>query len=330
MLFSSITEKSDNHDLVSIIISTLNEEENIGRLILSVFEQKYRPIEVVVVDGGSRDSTVMIADDLRGKMSNNTFEIKILFEKDFGSLRSSSNARNIGIKNSKGDYVIFFDADFILIDKNLISKVKEGLDQHPWVGVKVIPIIDSWIERNLATSDYSIEYAANVHKYCGVRRKLFRQRMFNPILGFGEDKYFFEHLGMDTMIIDAFVGRHFPHTLSEYKKQRIWYARTLWPYLEMFPSIRNFFELILMPVGSLGLLTFGIIFFEINFVYSLILLLTFIIILMYAFGKSPERSVSRLVYLLFSRSLGSIFYTYGLLRGFIEVYLKHRIFSSRD
>jgi glycosyltransferase involved in cell wall biosynthesis len=317
-------------DLVSIIIPTLNEEDNIGQLILSIFEQKYRPIEVVIVDGGSRDRTIAIIEDLRRKISNTTFEIKVLFERDYGSLRSQPNARNIGIKNSRGKYIVFFDADFILTDKNLISKVKEELDNHPWVGVKVSPIIDSWIEKHLAISDYNPTYGGNIHKYCAVRREVFNRGMFNPILGFREDIYFFEHIGVNVKVIDAFVSRHFPHTLSEYKKQQIWYGRTVWLYLKTFYSPKNILELVLVPVIPLGLLFFGVIFLFVQWIVSLLLIIAFTGIIVRAFAKSPERSLSRLAFILFSRILGGTFYAYGLIKGFYSNILKHQIKSSRE
>jgi len=47
-------------ELVSIIIPTLNEEGNIERLLRSIFSQDYRPIEVIIVDGGSKDNTLEI------------------------------------------------------------------------------------------------------------------------------------------------------------------------------------------------------------------------------------------------------------------------------
>jgi glycosyltransferase involved in cell wall biosynthesis len=318
-----------NNSLVSVIVPTLNEEENISRLILSIFEQKYRPIEVVIVDGGSRDRTIALIEDLKRKMESTSFQIRILFEKDYGSLRSQPNARNIGIKNSKGDYVVFFDADFILTDKNLISKVKEELENHPWVGVKVKPIIDSWIEKHLAINDYSSAYRSNIHKFCAVRREVFNREMFNPVLGFGEDKYFFEHIGVNVKIIDAFVSRHFPHTLSEYKKQQIWYGRTVWLYLKIFYSPKNILELVLAPVIPLGLFVFGVIFLFVQWMVSLLLILAFIGIIVHAFAKSPEKSLSRLAFILFSKILGGTFYAYGLIKGFIQIYLKHQIEGSR-
>jgi len=47
-------------DLFSIVIPALNEEEHIEHLLRSIYEQDYRPIEVIVVDDGSTDATKQI------------------------------------------------------------------------------------------------------------------------------------------------------------------------------------------------------------------------------------------------------------------------------
>jgi glycosyltransferase involved in cell wall biosynthesis len=52
-------------ELVSIIIPTLNEEENIERVIESVMAQDYRPLEVIIVDGGSKDGTLEIVERVK-------------------------------------------------------------------------------------------------------------------------------------------------------------------------------------------------------------------------------------------------------------------------
>jgi len=54
-------------EVVSIIIPTRNEQENIETLIRSIYEQSYRPIEVVTVDGGSTDRTLSILEKMSAR-----------------------------------------------------------------------------------------------------------------------------------------------------------------------------------------------------------------------------------------------------------------------
>jgi glycosyltransferase involved in cell wall biosynthesis len=51
-------------ELVSIVIPTFNEKENIGRLLESIIMQDYRPIEVIIVNGGSTDNTLKVINHL--------------------------------------------------------------------------------------------------------------------------------------------------------------------------------------------------------------------------------------------------------------------------
>ena len=88
--------------LVSVIIPTYNRAHLIEETLNSVYGQTYRPIELIVVDDGSTDST---EDVLKvWKASHNTdmaFEITLIFNKK----RGAPAARNSGVVNSHGEYI---------------------------------------------------------------------------------------------------------------------------------------------------------------------------------------------------------------------------------
>jgi glycosyltransferase involved in cell wall biosynthesis len=86
--------------LVSIIISTKNENKNIARVLRSISAQTYLNIEIIVVDNYSIDNTLKIAK---------TFTKHTYLR---GSERSSQ--RNFGAKRAKGRYLLFLDADMEL------------------------------------------------------------------------------------------------------------------------------------------------------------------------------------------------------------------------
>jgi len=86
--------------LVSVVVTTKNEEVNIGRFLESVKNQSYKNIEIIVVDNFSTDKTMEIAQ----RYTNKIFS--------FGPERS--NQRNYGAKKSKGQYLVFLDADMEL------------------------------------------------------------------------------------------------------------------------------------------------------------------------------------------------------------------------
>ena len=89
------------HPLVSIVITTKNEEDNIENCLISITEQTYPNIEVIVVDNNSTDKTFEIALKFTDKVFNKGLE--------------RSTQRNYGmVKIACGKYVMFLDADMIL------------------------------------------------------------------------------------------------------------------------------------------------------------------------------------------------------------------------
>lgn len=99
-------------DLVSIIITTKNEENNIDNCLKSIKAQTYKNIEIIVVDNGSSDRTKEIAL----KYTENIF--------DRGPERSAQ--RNLGmIEKSSGKYVMYVDADMLLSPHLIESCLEE-------------------------------------------------------------------------------------------------------------------------------------------------------------------------------------------------------------
>src|SRR3972149_8490690 len=86
--------------LVSIIITTKNEERYIGRCLDSLRRQTYRPIEIIVSDAKSTDNTMSIARRRGAKV--------VVKETNM------PQGRNLGAQRSKGRILVFMDADTTL------------------------------------------------------------------------------------------------------------------------------------------------------------------------------------------------------------------------
>lgn len=87
--------------LVSVVVTTRNEEKNIGNCLRSIKAQTYQRVEIIVVDNKSTDKTQQIAAQYTPKVYTK------------GPERSAQ--RNHGmIEKAEGDYVIYIDADMIL------------------------------------------------------------------------------------------------------------------------------------------------------------------------------------------------------------------------
>jgi glycosyltransferase involved in cell wall biosynthesis len=90
-----------NKPLVSVIIPTLNAGNFLATALQSVFSQTYPHFEVIMIDGGSSDSTLDLAKSHP--------QIKI-FQQESSGLAS---AWNEGIIKSKGELIAFLDSDDI-------------------------------------------------------------------------------------------------------------------------------------------------------------------------------------------------------------------------
>jgi glycosyltransferase involved in cell wall biosynthesis len=102
----------NNPKIVSVIITTKNEETNIRKCLDSVKRQNFqeRYIEIIVVDNNSIDLTKEIARSYTDKVYN------------YGPERSAQ--RNFGVKQASGEYILYLDADMSL-SENVIGECVE-------------------------------------------------------------------------------------------------------------------------------------------------------------------------------------------------------------
>lgn len=101
-------------ELISIIIPVYNVESYISKCIESVLNQTYKEFEIIIVDDGSPDNSIKIAQ----KYADIDKRITII-RKENGGL---SDARNAGMQEAKGKYIYFLDSDDYIEDI-LLEKV---------------------------------------------------------------------------------------------------------------------------------------------------------------------------------------------------------------
>jgi len=107
------------HPLVSIIIPTYNYGRYVRHAIDSALKQTYPNIEIIVVDDGSSDDTQAVLAEYGGKICSIRQENQ-----------GASAARNRGIREARGDYIAFLDADDAYRVENIKKKVAY-LQSHP-------------------------------------------------------------------------------------------------------------------------------------------------------------------------------------------------------
>jgi len=103
---------------VSVIVPTWNEEKYLPNCLRSLTNQaNSKPSEVIVVDGGSTDRTVEIAEKHADK---------VLVE----PVKPVGAARNVGAKHAQGDILAFIDAD-TMASENWIKEIERTLEMNP-------------------------------------------------------------------------------------------------------------------------------------------------------------------------------------------------------
>lgn len=90
-------------ELISIIVPVYNAASKLNNSIESIINQDYNNFEVIMVDDGSTDDSAFLIKEY----IKNDNRIKYIYKSNGGV----SSARNLGIKYSKGEWVLFIDAD---------------------------------------------------------------------------------------------------------------------------------------------------------------------------------------------------------------------------
>lgn len=121
--------------LISVIITTKNEERNIEACLQSLLAQSYpaENIEIIVVDNNSTDKT----KDIIGKFQKGLAPLNL---KMFNGGPERSAQKNFGVEKSGGEYFIHLDADMTL-DKDVVRECVEKVSENKEIVALHIPEI---------------------------------------------------------------------------------------------------------------------------------------------------------------------------------------------
>ena len=121
-------------NLVSVIVPVYNMELYLDRSIQSILDQSYRNFEVLLVDDGSTDNSGIICDNYAASDSR----VRVI-HKDNGGV---SSARNVGIKEMRGDFFLFLDADDLL-ERHALHICVDEASLNKFSGLKSLKILFS-------------------------------------------------------------------------------------------------------------------------------------------------------------------------------------------
>ena len=104
---------------VSVIVPVYNCEKYLETCIKSLVNQTYKNLELIFINDGSSDKSLEI-------LNKHTDEIKIINQENMGS----STARNNGIKNSTGEYIMFVDGDDFIENNSIEIMLKNAYTEN--------------------------------------------------------------------------------------------------------------------------------------------------------------------------------------------------------
>ena len=178
---------------VSIIVPVYNASDYLDDCILSVINQSYgfKNIELVLVNDGSKDNSLEICRNYASKYEN----IKVIDKVNSGV----SETRNLGFKESTGNYIMFLDSDD-LISKDSIKYLSRFLDSNGNVDfvisrVRMFEKINKWHYMDYRFKDDNIFIDINRDiTYCQyhstgilLRRSIINDISFDKNIKYGED-----------------------------------------------------------------------------------------------------------------------------------------------
>jgi len=222
--------------MISIVIPTYNEENNLSRLIESIKKNKNSKYEIIVVDNGSTDRTKEIAEKEGCIFLFNQKKTKV------------GLSRNMGAEKAKSDLVYFIDADWKLLGKNHLEKIIKFFEDHPdkQCGEPIVKYKkDTFVKKLIAIENESRIRKAKMGAY--IYRKDFFTEIggFGNSLGFGEDKILTEKVyKYSGRIKEAKLLQDLVKNIKSIFKQGKWYGKGFINYFKESKEIKPFISVI--------------------------------------------------------------------------------------
>jgi glycosyltransferase involved in cell wall biosynthesis len=162
--------------LVSIIIPAYNEEENIALCLGSIFNMDYpdEMFEVIVVDNGSTDKTVEVAEK---------FKVTLIVD----DAKNVSGLRNLGVQVAKGKILAFVDADCI-VAREWLKNAEPYFDNtgiSAWGAPPIPPENATWVQKAWFVVRKK-EQAVQDVGWMESMNLLVRKKIFQDVGGFDE------------------------------------------------------------------------------------------------------------------------------------------------
>ncbi len=217
---------SENTIKFSIVIPTLNEENYVGILLSALCNQDYKDFEITVVDAKSLDKTREVVEKYKDRLN-----LKFVVSPQKGT----SFQRNYGVKLSKYDHLVFFDAD-VDPEPRFLSKIANYIKKKPadvltsWnipISEKLVDEFIYWVHNQILLEGLKRVVPGAVGTFIYVRRKVFEDiGGFDETISFGEDwdlaKRIFDRGYKYTLLKDPKIRISVRRFDMEGRSQMVW------------------------------------------------------------------------------------------------------------
>jgi glycosyltransferase involved in cell wall biosynthesis len=152
---------------ISVVIPCYNHANYLPSAVESVLLQTLQDFEIIIVNDGSTDNTSEISEQIIN--DNSSFQIKVINQHNSGL----SNARNTGISQSSGQYILPLDADDT-ISPTMLQECTQVLDHHKSVSIVYTDRQDfGEIDEVAMAGSFEMKYIKyfNQISYCSMYRK---------------------------------------------------------------------------------------------------------------------------------------------------------------
>lgn len=218
------TKKEEEKISISVILLNRNNKKVIGRCIESLINYNSYNYEIIVVDNQSTDGSFEMLQDRFGD------KIKLIKNKKNGC----SSGRNLGVKNAKGNHIVFLDSDQWILDYNWLDNGLDIMKNRKEIGA--VGWSGGWFNKNSLqgpTVDYFPDRAIKPAKkfradiaYLATSGFVMKKDLFDMVDGFDEyyDPTCFEdtdlslkirHAGYELAYCPYMSIFHLPHQTTK-------------------------------------------------------------------------------------------------------------------
>ena len=229
---------------VSVIVPVYNASQYISKTLNSILNQDFEGFEIIVIDDGSTDNSLEI---ITRCLDDSPIPHEIIHQENSGV----SVARNAGIDKSKGDYLVFIDADDY-VSKNHLSSLYNGktdfsltlyarkeedkitnLDTYSQDVISTYDFIKMELNMQITFNFFQLMYKADIIKNNNIR--------FTPGIVYGEDAEFAHkalNYGEEIAVNNEVTYYYVQHPDSAIKTTE--YKR--FAIVEIFESLAEFYR----------------------------------------------------------------------------------------